>query len=328
MMKTTGSTGKKRRWPRVLALILAVLAVLAAAALALVGNYFYNFALNPRSPAAFAPTADVVGSDAGTSGDGATRGDNLWLVENAEDVSLTSRDGLALHAYRVEGAQPHRYAVVCHGYQSNASQTGGFARRFHGMGYTVLAPDARGHGLSGGDYIGMGWPERRDIVDWCGQIAAQDPLAEIVLFGISMGGATVMMASGEADLPANVRAVVEDCGYTSAWDEFAGQLRELFGLPAFPILDVTNLVTRLRAGWDMREASAVNQVARSVTPTLFIHGDADTFVPFWMLDAVYGAAACEKEKLVVPGAAHAQAAAVDPELYWGTVEEFLAGHMG
>ena len=137
-----------------------------------------------------------------------------------------------------------------------------------------------------------------------------------------------MMASGEADLPANVRAVVEDCGYTSAWDEFAGQLRELFGLPAFPILDVTNLVTRLRAGWDMREASAVNQVARSVTPTLFIHGDADTFVPFWMLDAVYGAAACEKEKLVVPGAAHAQAAAVDPELYWGTVEEFLAGHVG
>lgn len=327
-MSASAPRTKKRRWPRVLIIVLLVLALLTAGALAFIGNFFYNFALNPHSPSAFAPTADVVGSDAGTSGDGATKSDNIWLVENAADASLVSRDGLTLHGYLVEGAQPHRYAVVCHGYQSNASQTGGFARRFYDLGYTVLAPDARGHGLSEGDYIGMGWPERQDIVDWCKQIVARDPQAEIVLFGISMGGATVMMTSGEADLPANVKAVVEDCGYTSAWDEFAGQLKELFGLPTFPILDVTNLVTQLRAGWDMKAASAVDQVAKSVTPTLFIHGDADTFVPYAMLDVVYEAASCEKEKLVIPGAAHAEASGADPELYWTTVEAFLAKHIG
>lgn len=327
MSRPVPPSQKRRKAPKVILIAAAALLVLLLGALAFVGNYFYDFALNPNSPHSFAPTADVVGSDAGTSGDGATKDDNVWLVESARDASLTSRDGLKLHAYRVEGSQPHRYAVVCHGYQSNASQTGGFARRFYDLGYTVLAPDARGHGLSEGDYIGMGWDERQDIVDWCKQIVQQDPQAEIVLFGISMGGATVMMTSGEADLPANVKCIVEDCGYTSAWDEFAGQLKELFGLPTFPILDATNLVTRLRAGWDFKKASAVDQVAKSVTPTLFIHGDGDTFVPYWMLDVVYEAAACEKEKLVIPGAAHAEASSVDPALYWRTVEAFLARHI-
>ena len=71
----------------------------------------------------------------------------------------------------------------------------------------------------------------------------------------------------------------------------------------------------------------MDQVAKSHTPTLFIHGEEDTFVPFRMLDVVYNAAACEKEKLVVPGAAHAQSAETDPELYWGTVDAFVANYL-
>lgn len=325
----SGNAAPKKR-PRVLKIfliILAVLLVLLAAGLIFIGNYFYDFALDPNSPNAFAPSAEIVGSDAGTSGEKGTEAENLWLVQNASLTSLTSRDGLALSAYQLAAGDSHRYAVVCHGYQSNASLTGRFARRFYDLGYNLLVPDARGHGLSGGDYVGMGWPERQDIVDWCKQISAQDPEAEIVLFGISMGGATVMMASGEADLPANVKCIVEDCGYSSVWDEFATQLKDLYGLPTFPILDVTSLVTRFRAGYDFKTASAVDQVAKSVTPTLFIHGDADTFVPFSMLDLVYDAAACEKEKLVVPGAPHAEASSVAPDLYWSTVETFLSKYM-
>lgn len=158
----------------------------------------------------------------------------------------------------------------------------------------------------------MGWPERRDVVRWCQQLIAEDPEAEIVLYGVSMGAATVMMASGEADLPVQVRCVIEDCGYTSVWDEFSGQLKELFGLPPFPVLNAADLVCRIRAGYSITEASALRQVERSVTPTLFIHGEEDTFVPFWMLEELYQAASCEKEKLAVPGAAHAESAAVAP----------------
>ena len=167
------------------------------------------------------------------------------------------------------------------------------------------------------------------------------PEGEIVLYGVSMGAATVMMASGEADLPVQVRCVIEDCGYTSVWDEFSGQLKELFGLPPFPVLNAADLVCRIRAGYSITEhmgsaeenvealwnESPLKYAPRCKTPTLFIHGEEDTFVPFWMLEELYQAASCEKEKLVVPGAAHAESAAVAPELYWPAVDAFLARHM-
>ena len=73
----------------------------------------------------------------------------------------------------------------------------------------------------------------------------------------------------------------------------------------------------------LEEGSAVEQVRKSKTPTLFIHGDLDSFVPFEMLDIVYQAASCEKEKLVIKGAAHAEASSVNPNLYWETIDEFI-----
>ena len=174
----------------------------------------------------------------------------------------------------------------------------------------------------------MGWLERKDIVDWVGTLVEQDPEAEIVLFGVSMGGATVMMTAGE-ELPANVKCVIEDCGYSSVWDEFAGQLDELFGLPTFPVLDVASLVTQFRAGFGFKEASSVEQLKKTSLPVLFIHGEEDTFVPYSMLDLVYEACASpEKERLSVPGAGHGEASWEDPELYWSTVERFLAAHVG
>lgn len=307
---------KNHRALKITCIVLAAVLALLAAGLTFIGNYFYDFALNPKSPNAFAAPMDASGPNVD------------WLLSTARDVSLQSDDGLNLHAYRVDPVEnTHKYAVVCHGYQNNATGSSGIVRHLYELGFTVLAPDARGHGMSEGDYIGMGWDERRDVVAWCKSIVAEDPDAQILLMGVSMGGATVMMASGEADLPANVKCVVEDCGYTSAWDEFAGQLKELYSLPTFPILDVTNLVTQIRAGYDIKRASAVEQVKKSVTPTLFIHGDADTFVPYWMLDVVYKAAACEKEKLVIPGAAHAEASTTNPELYWGTIETFIGKYI-
>lgn len=321
------TTSKNHRALKITCIVLAVLLLLLAVALGFIGNYFYNYALNPNSSVSYSPSAEDIGSTTGTSGGNWNGDDNHWLVENSEVLTLQSRDGLALSACFMPRPDSHKYAVICHGYQSQASYGGKFARNFYDTGFNILAPDARGHGKSEGGYIGMGWPERRDIVDWCKQIVAQDPQAEIVLFGISMGGATVMMTSGESDLPANVKCIVEDCGYTSAWEEFGGQLKEQFGLPTFPIMDVTNLVTRIRAGYDLKEASSVEQVKKSRTPTLFIHGDADTFVPFEMLDVVYNAAACEKEKLVIPGAAHGEASTVDPTLYWNTVNTFVSKYI-
>lgn len=311
---------KKRRGAKITLIVLAVLAVLLAGALLFAGNYLFRFALDPQF-------GGMIGSY--EEGSLTLEGDSAWFAENSQDRWLTSRDGLELHALYLPREDSHKYAVICHGYGSVPQFGGRFAAKFYEMGYSVLAPAARAHELSGGRYASMGWLERRDIVDWVNTLVEQNPRAEVVLFGVSMGGATVMMTAGEADLSPNVKCVIEDCGYSSVWDEFAGQLKELFGLPTFPVLDAASLVTQVRAGFGFKEASAVEQLKKTSLPMLFIHGEEDTFVPYAMLDVVYEACASpDKEKLSVPGAAHGEASWEAPELYWATVEAFLAKHIG
>lgn len=131
-----------------------------------------------------------------------------------------------------------------------------------------------------------------------------------------------MMTSGE-DLPANVKAIVEDCGYTSVKDELTFQLKRMYHLPAFPIVDTTSMLTKIRAGYSFGEASALEQVKKSKTPTLFIHGDNDTFVPTEMVHTVYENSPVEKELYIVPNAGHGEAFRRDPVKYESVVSEFI-----
>ncbi|MBY0755935.1 alpha/beta hydrolase [Clostridium sardiniense] len=309
--------------------ILVVIIILLGGVLGFVGNYFYNLALNPHmsKDAIFGATeeasSDAVSQDE-TSGE--TRSEDLeWLLAESDykDKYVKSNDGLKLHSYEVRNTKKtNNWVVVVHGYTSEGKQMSSFAKPFYDMGYNVLIPDLRGHGKSEGDYIGMGWDDRLDIIKWIDHILEEDKNANIVLHGVSMGAATVMMTAGE-ELPSNVKAIIEDCGYTSAWDEFSYQLKALFKLPSFPVMNAASIVSKIRAGYWLGEGSAIKQVAKSKTPMLFIHGDADDFVPYFMLDELYNAATSEKERLVIEGAGHAKAATVNPELYWDTIKKFI-----
>ena len=137
-----------------------------------------------------------------------------------------------------------------------------------------------------------------------------------------MGAATTMGVAGER-LPDYIRCFVEDCGYTSVWDEFACQLRGQFGLPPFPLMYTTSALCRLRYGWTFGEASPLEQVAKCRRPMLFIHGDKDTFVPTWMVYKLYEAKPQPKQLWIAPGSGHAQAYVDHPEEYTETVREFL-----
>ncbi|MDL2218731.1 alpha/beta hydrolase [Ruminococcaceae bacterium OttesenSCG-928-O06] len=313
---------KKRIWIAT-AVLLAVVLVAGFAA----GSYFYTLAIDPTSDKTVvlqAPHNVLGGSDEAARR--RQQENEAWFAGvGYEDVWMQSGDGLSLHAYKIEQPGAERWAILAHGYNGTGRQMIRAAMQYTQWGYSVLLPDARGCGESEGDYIGMGWDERLDMVGWINAINEEHAPHTIVLHGVSMGGATVMMASGE-DLPENVRAIVEDCGYTSAWDEFAYQLKGIFGLPAFPVMHFSAVVTRLRAGYWLHQASAVRQVAKSQVPILFIHGSEDTFVPTYMLYEVYEAASCEKELLVIEGAGHGAASTTDEGLYWGTVDAFLACH--
>lgn len=306
---------KKNRAKKIIGIAVLSTILLSICVAGFVGNYFYNLALNPNVP------KDIIFGESDDEVD-----ESNWILEESSytDQFITSEDGLQLHAYEINHENDSDvWVITVHGYTTQGSKMDGYAEGFYNMGYNVLVPDLRGHGMSEGDYIGMGWDDRLDIIQWIDYIIEKNEDAQIILHGISMGGATVMMVSGE-ELPSNVKGIIEDSGYTSAWEEFSYQLKRLFNLPEAPVLQLASLVGKVRGGYWISEASAIKQVANATLPMLFIHGDADDFVPFYMLDEVYNAANVEKEKLIIEGSAHTKALETNPTLYWETISEFIS----
>ena len=240
-----------------------------------------------------------------------------------ETVSITSSDGLRLEADFIPSGN-HRYALIIHGYKCDRKAMYLLSSVFfHEWGFSLVIPDCRSHGKSEGRWIGMGWLEKDDIKLWCEWITKRDPEAEIILFGVSMGAAAVMMASG-LNLPSSVKAAVEDCGYTSAWEIFRNELRMLYHLPAFPLLCIFSFFSRIIAGYTPKEASSLRMLKKSELPMLFIHGGSDHFVSTSMLDECFQAKIKGwKEKLIIPDAGHAEAYLRDPQLYFSTIRNFI-----
>lgn len=290
-------------------------------ALAFAGNYFYSYAVVPSKK-------DFLSNGSNKKSTELIAAENWFNDENNRTTwHLTSKDDLRLSAYYLPAEKDqHKTAIVAHGYMGQATDMTQYAKIYHDLGYNVLIPDARGHGKSEGDYIGFGWHERKDYVQWIDRVVGQDSKSEIVLHGVSMGAATVMMTSGE-QLPTNVKAIIEDCGYSSVNGELTYQLKQLFNLPAFPLIPVTSLVTKIRAGYFFGEADAIKQLKKNQLPMLFIHGDKDDFVPFSMLDKVYNATNRPKEKYVVHGAGHAESLSKDPANYQKKMTDFLAKYI-
>lgn len=303
-----------KRFKKITISIFIILLTLFIGVSSLVGVLFYNLALNANY------SKDIIYAE---YNDENLNDAQKWLEEksNYSDKYIESYDKLQLHSY-VVSQNSNKWAIVVHGYGGSGKLMSDKSKYFYDMGYNVLIPDLRGHGKSEGDYIGMGWKDRLDIISWINFIIKENPNAEIVLHGTSMGAATVLMTSGE-NLPSNVKAIVADCAYTSAWDEFSYQLETYLKVPSYYILNVTNMVTKLKAGYSLKEASALESVKKATVPILFIHGDKDKFVPYSMMDKLYDATNSPKEKLTVEGGEHANSDLVSPFLYWLTVEDFL-----
>lgn len=160
-----------------------------------------------------------------------------------------------------------------------------------------------------------------DILHWISLFQTDT----MVIHGVSMGGVTTMMTSGE-ELSEGIKDVhfVEDCGYTSVWDEFSGELKGQFGLPEFPLMYSTSLLCRLRYGWSFEEASAIGQVGKCKYPMLFIHGDEDTFVPTKMVYRLYEAKPSDKGLWITEGVQHTVSYMKHREEYIQRVRNFVS----
>ena len=288
--------------------------------------YFYGRTME-RQQVDMERTIKMAGTDWSQYSDILAERKAFMLEQPHEDVYQTAFDGLKLHAAYFppikENSEKKRVVICFHGYTSKGlADFTGLTDYYFRHGYAMLHPDARAHGDSEGDYIGFGCLDRKDAlgwIDWVLQKCGTD--VEIFLHGISMGGATVLMASG-LELPPQVKGIISDCGFTSPKEVFTHVLNTMYHLPAFPIIPAANIVNKRLAGYGMDECNAKREVAKAKVPILFIHGSKDTFVPVKMCQELYDCCASPKKKLIVEGAAHGESYFKDMKAYEEALDEF------
>ncbi len=306
----------------------AITGAVAGVATAAIGNWFIETFMSKNGIKKIIENDSLMPSDDSKcfyESEEAIAGIKFYREKPCDEIYLFNKDGVCLYADYYENTSDV-YVISCHGFTGIPSQNSIFTKHFYEMGYNVILPYLRAHGKSEHNYCTMGWLERLDIIDWIEYVIDKNPAAKIILHGASMGAATVMNATGEM-LPANVKCCIEDCGFTSLWDLYSIQIREMTKIPADIILNIVNTVTKRKLKFDFKENSPLEQVKKSDTPTLFIHGDKDSVVPFWMQHPLYQNAECEKEKLIVAGATHAASGYVYPEIYWGAIDKFISKYI-
>ena len=250
-----------------------------------------------------------------------------WFAnQTVEDVTMINDRGQTLKGYYFPAEKKSNVFVFCsHGYRSSGKgEYGKFTKFYHDMGINIFLVDHQSAGESEGKYIGFAYYEYQDGLKWLNYLTDRfgDDI-QIFLHGISMGSATVMMMTGDIRLPKNVKFTIADCGYTTAWEEFAHNL-DSWHVPKEPTLGIASMISRRKAGYGFKEADAISRVKQARVPMLFIHGGSDTFVPTRMGYELYDACnASYKDLLIVDGAEHAESYKVNPEPYEEKVREFM-----
>ncbi|HGF7742772.1 TPA: alpha/beta fold hydrolase [Enterococcus faecium] len=234
-------------------------------------------------------------------------------------------------AYYLSNADSNKTVILAHGYRGDALQMGPWARIYYDLGYNILAPDASGHGESGGETIDFGWLEKDNYLQWINLINEKNGKNhEILLHGVSMGAATVLMAAGEK-LPSNVSGVIADSAYTSIMDEMTF-LKGIvpIDLPGFTeeninaAIPILNSIVKNNLGFDMYEASVVNQVQKSEVPIALIHSVDDDFIPHGFEDIIFGNISSEqKYQWTARGGKHIGGVYYDRTAYKEIIETYI-----
>lgn len=215
------------------------------------------------------------------------------------------------------------WVIVVHGYGGTGTMMYYAAKEFYERGYNVIVPDLRGHGKSGGTHISMGWYDRLDLIKIINAVVKGNNNANIFLYGVSMGAATVLMTGGEK-LSSNVKGIIGDCSYDSIKNIFSYQIKKVFHLPSFPFIQTMSRVCEKRLGISFKKASVVNQLNKCYIPVLLFHGEKDRLVPTNMAYKLYSAAKGYKDLYIIRNAGHGVSSMVDHTKYWSRVFDFLS----
>ncbi len=249
-----------------------------------------------------------------------------WMEERKNmahtNISITSFDGLTLKGKYYELKKGAPIELMFHGYKGSAERDlcGGIQRAF-ALNRNVLIVDQRAHGQSGGNVITFGLYESEDCLAWVDHIIKHfGKDTKIILCGISMGAATVCMAAGK-ELPKNVIGILADCGYSSAKEIICEVIRKL-KLPPKILYPFVRLGAILYGHFDPNKADVKNALKKCSVPIIFIHGEADNFVPYQMSERNFEAVPSKKKILIVSGAGHGAAYLVNRDTYINFLKDF------
>ncbi len=242
---------------------------------------------------------------------------------NPRELTIKSHDGLTLRGKYYECNPDGIIEILFHGYRGSGERdlSAGVERCF-ALSRNALIVDQRASGTSQGSTITFGILERLDCLRWIDKVIEEfGKDRKIILTGISMGAATVMLASG-LTLPENVICVLADCGYNSNREIISKIVKEM-KLPPKLVYPFLKLGAKLYGGFSLDCDSPEKAVSRATVPIIFIHGDTDSFVPYYMSEKCYNACSSTHKRLVkVQGAGHGVAYPVDKELYLNSLKEF------
>ena len=297
--------------------VLLVILVLLLVLLYLAGKYFFDFTFS-RQDKPYDWESGLKPDDPITM----IRDRAFWDSPEREEVEITSRDGLKLRGlFYDRGGETT--VLFCHGYQGGPEELTGIASPLCAAGFNALLIYQRGHSKSEGSFFTMGVKERYDVLDWIDWINARKPGGKIALYGWSMGAATVMGALGEK-LPENVKCAVEDCGYENLYDQLLAST-SLY-MPKLPckafFTGVLDIYCRLFRGFSIRLPLS-RALEKCTVPVLFIHGSADSLVPYDNLEKCYTACASKKLRSSYAGAPHISSFGREPQRYLNELEGFI-----
>ena len=242
-----------------------------------------------------------------------------------KDVEILSYDGLKLHASFIEGKSTDRTIICVHGYRSNPIHDFSLAIFDLLNDGNVLMIDQRAHGKSEGKYISLGVHEGHDVKSWAKYLYKEFGKDHAVfLDGVSMGGATVLMAGG-LNLPENVKGIIADCPFSSTYGIVASMLKGVFGFVPHPILFCTDIFCRIFAKFSLRKSGGINEVNKHSIPMVFAHGKKDVIVPYQMSVDAYDAFKGKKYLVLSETADHGLTFLTDYEEYKAVLKEFFNG---
>jgi len=247
---------------------------------------------------------------------------NAWLKEsNVVSVNIESFDGLKLNAYLMKNHENSNYIIMVHGIHGCLRNEFHRGYEFDKLGYNLLMIDQRASGKSEGKYYSYGFKESMDVVQWVDFIINRDSNAKIILYGLSMGAATVMTALINK-LPNNVKCVIEDCGFSSTREEirFYVESRKNIKLPEL-FYTFFNFKIKNNLGFGFDEMNPKKSLLENEIPIMFIHGTSDEIVPYEHALRCYNSNKGIKKFYRVENALHAQC--YMDENYYNNIDTFI-----